>query len=400
MKKVIVPLGPYHPLFEEPEYFALYCDGENVVDAEWVAGYNHRGIEKLSESKHWDQVTFLIERICGICSTSHPIAYCNAVEDLLKIEIPERAKYIRSIVGELERLHSHLLWVGLAGHFLGYNTVFMWAWKYREPILDIMEMVTGNRNHYAMMKIGGVRRDIADDDIDIIKNILGELKGKLEMLTQAVLDDPVLAARLKGVGVLTKKDIKDFGAVGPVARASGIDIDVRRDSPHAAYNLVEWKVITCEEGDVFAKAVVRLLECFESIKIIQQCLDRLKGKKGEIEIEVRNIPAGEGIGHYEAPRGECFHYVRSDGTSRPVRHKIRAPSYVNIPTFKASCIGQTIADVTIILAGVDPCYCCTERAISVYDVDKKKKIFDGKDLIRLSQEKTRKIKKELGFKDE
>jgi len=159
-------------------------------------------------------------------------------------------------------------------------------------------------------------------------------------------------------------------------------------------------VITCEEGDVFAKAVVRLLECFESIKIIQQCLDRLKGKKGEIEIEVRNIPAGEGIGHYEAPRGECFHYVRSDGTSRPVRHKIRAPSYVNIPTFKASCIGQTIADVTIILAGVDPCYCCTERAISVYDVDKKKKIFDGKDLIRLSQEKTRKIKKELGFKDE
>ncbi|HOC03450.1 MAG TPA: nickel-dependent hydrogenase large subunit [bacterium] len=396
MKKVIVPIGPYHPLFEEPEYFALYCDGERVVDVEWIAGYNHRGIEKISESKHWDQITFLVERICGICSTSHPIAYCNAVEDLAKVEIPERAKYIRCIIGELERIHSHLLWVGLAGHFLGYNTVFMWAWKYREPILDIMEMITGNRNHYAMMKIGGVRRDIDDAYIPIIRKILEDLKPKLNMLTNAVLDDPVLAARLKGVGVLTNKDIKEFGALGPVARASGLDIDVRRDSPHSAYGLVEWKVITQNEGDVFARAVVRLLECFESMKIIEQCLDNLKGKKGEISIDVRNIPPGEGIGHYEAPRGECFHYVRSDGTGSPLRHKIRAPSFNNIPTFKASCIGETISDVTIILAGVDPCYCCTERAIVAYDVNTQKKILDGSDFIRLSQEKTRKIEKEIG----
>ncbi|MCM8825195.1 MAG: nickel-dependent hydrogenase large subunit [Candidatus Omnitrophica bacterium] len=399
MKKVVVPLGPYHPLFEEPEYFELYCDGELVVDVEWKAGYNHRGIEKISESKHWDQVTFLIERICGICSTSHPIAYCNAVEDLLKMDIPERAKYIRSIIGELERIHSHLLWVGLAGHFLGYNTVFMWAWKYREPILDIMEMITGNRNHYAMMKIGGVRRDIENEDIPIMKKILDELKPKLEMLTNAVLDDPVLAARLKGVGVLTKQDIKDYGALGPIARASGVDIDVRRDSPHAAYDLVEWDVVLCQEGDVFSKAVVRLGECFQSIKIIEQCLDRLTKIKGEISFEVREIPPGEGIGHYEAPRGERLHYVRRDGTSRPFRHKIRAPSYANIPTFKASCVGQTISDVTIILAGVDPCYCCTERAITVYDASTKKKLFNGKDLILLSQEKTKKIKKQLGFKD-
>jgi len=154
-KKVVVPIGPYHPLLEEPEYFELYCEGERVVDVKWQPGYNHRAIEKLSESKHWDQVTFLVERICGICSTSHPIAYCNAVEDLLGIDIPERAKYIRSIVGELERIHSHLLWVGLAGHFLGYNTVFMWAWKYREPVLDMFEIITGNRNHYAMIRIGG-----------------------------------------------------------------------------------------------------------------------------------------------------------------------------------------------------------------------------------------------------
>ncbi|MCX7704666.1 MAG: NADH:ubiquinone oxidoreductase, partial [bacterium] len=181
---------------------------------------------------------------------------------------------------------------------------------------------------------------------------------------------------------------------------SGVGIDVRRDSPHAAYNLVEWKVVTCQDGDVFSRAVVRLLECFESIKIIEQCLERLKKVKGEIAFEIREIPSGEGIGHYEAPRGECFHYVRSDGSSRPVRHKIRAPSYVNIPTFKTSCVGETIADVTIILAGVDPCYCCTERAITVYDANTKKKIFNGKELIALSQEKTRRIRRRLGIRDE
>ena len=393
-KKVVVPIGPYHPLLEEPEYFELYCEGERVVDVKWQPGYNHRGIEKLSESRHWEQVTFLVERICGICSTSHPIAYCNAVEDLLGIDIPERAKYIRSIVGELERIHSHLLWFGLAGHFLGYNTLFMWVWKYREPILDMFEIITGNRNHYAMIRIGGVRRDIEDEDIPLLKKTLGELKGKLEMLTNAVLDDPVLAARLKGVGVLTKEDVKNYGAVGPTARASGVDIDVRKDDPYAGYNLVEWKVITTENGDVFDKAVVRLLECLESIKIIEQSLNAIKGKKGEIWKEVREVPPGEGIGRHEAPRGETFHYIRSDGSNRPVRHKVRAPSYTNIPTFKASCIGETISDVAIILAGVDPCYCCTER-VSVYDAETRKKLYGYKELVELSRKKTEKLRREM-----
>ncbi|HNS31879.1 MAG TPA: nickel-dependent hydrogenase large subunit [bacterium] len=394
-KKVIVPIGPYHPLLEEPEFFALYCDGEKVVDVEWQAGYNHRAIEKLSEGKHWDQVTFLVERICGICSTSHPFAYCNSVEDLLDITVPEKARYIRCIIGEMERIHSHLLWVGLAGHFLGYNTVFMWAWKYRESILEMFEMITGNRNHYAMFKIGGVRRNIEDEDIPALRKVLKDIRAKLEMLTHAVLDDPVLGARLKGVGVLTKGHIKDFGAVGPVARASGVDIDIRRDDPYAAYPAVEWKVIKTENGDVFDKAVVRLLECMESVRIIEQSLDAIEGSKGDIENQVREMPVGEGIGRHEAPRGECFHYVRSDGSNSPVRHKIRAPSYTNIPTFKASCVGQMIADVAIILAGVDPCYCCTER-VAVYDADKKnKKLFGFSRLVEMSREKTERMRKQV-----
>ncbi|HKK41069.1 MAG TPA: nickel-dependent hydrogenase large subunit [Bacteroidales bacterium] len=391
--RTIIPIGPYHPLQEEPELFRLYCDGEIVRDIEWETGYNHRGIEKINESKTFDQVFFVVERVCGICSTSHPFAYANAMEEIARTEIPDRAKYIRTIIAELERLHSHLLWVGLAGHFLGYNTVFMWAWKYRENVLDLFEKITGNRNNYAMFKIGGVRRDIPDSSIGDIRKLLDILKPKADLLTGAVMDDPVIHARTKNIGILSREDIMNYGAVGPTARASGVDMDVRKDDPYAAYPLVNWKVITAEEGDVFAKARVRLLELYESISIIEQCLDKLpRTKEGNISATVKNIPEGMGFGRAEAPRGEVFHFVKSDGSNSPVRHKIRAPSYVNVATFRKSCVGQTIADATIILAAVDPCYCCTERMAFAYDYYSGRKVFNGIDLVKLSQEKTNAIK--------
>jgi len=392
--KTIIPIGPFHPLQEEPEFFELVVEGEKVVDINVHLGYNHRGIEKIAESKTFDQMVFLVERICGICSTSHPIANCNAVEDIAGIEIPERAKYIRSIVGEMERLHSHLLWLGLAGHFIGYNTLWMWAWKYREPILELFEAVTGNRNHYAMMKPGGVRRDIKEEDIAPLLKGLDEAEKKIGMLTKAALDDPVLAARLKGVGVLSKEDAIAYAATGPVARASGIDIDVRRDEPYAAYGLVDWQVITQEEGDVLAKTVVRLLECFESIKIIRQCLERLRKVKGEIAVKIKEIPPGEGIGHHEAPRGETFHYVRSDGSNTPVRLKVRAPTYVNLPTCKVTVPGESVADATLILASIDPCYCCTERITTINKKTGQREL-RGEDLLRLCRKKTERIRRKL-----
>lgn len=396
VKKTLIPIGPYHPLQEEPELFKLYCEGEIVKDIKWETGYNHRGIELLSEKKTYDQSFFLVERVCGICSTSHPFAFANAVEEIVNVEITNRAKYIRSIIGELERIHSHLLWVGLAGHFLGYNTVFMWAWKYREPILDLFEIISGNRNSYAMFKVGGVRRDIENDKIPIIKEILDKFKKKNDLLVGAVMDDPVFHARTKGVGILTKQDIVDYAAVGPTARASGVVIDVRKDDPYAAYPLVNWKVITAKKGDVFAKAEVRLLEMYESISIIEQCLEGLKKEKeGEINVIVKNIPSGWGTGRAEAPRGEVFHYVLSDGSNSPARHKIRAPSYTNIATFKKSCIGQTISDATISLAAVDPCYCCTERMAVAYDNKTKEKILNGNELIALSVKKTKNIKNQF-----
>ncbi len=388
--KVVIPIGPYHPLQEEPEFFRLYVEGEKVVDIDIIIGYNHRGIEELSEHKHFDQVAFLVERICGICSTSHPLAYVNAVEDLAKIDVPERALFIRTIIAELERIHSHLLWLGLAGHFIGYNTVWMWAWKYREPVLDMCEMITGNRNHYAMMKIGGVRRDIKHEDIPILKKTLDELVPAVDMFKGAVMDDPVIHARLKGIGILTRQQAIDWCVVGPTARASGINIDVRRDDPYGVYNRVSWNVIVEKDGDVFAKTVVRILEMLESVSIIRQCLDKMP--KGEIDANIKDVSPGEGIGRVEAPRGECFHYVRSDGTNRPIRHKIRAPSFMNVASNKVAAVGQTISDTTITLAAVDPCYCCTERVV-VLDKNTDKKLMNGWDLIKLSQEKTEKLKK-------
>ena len=390
--KVIVPIGPYHPLQDEPEFFRLYVEGEKVVDIDIVIGYLHRGIEELSEHKHFDQVTFLVERICGICSTSHPFAYVNAMEDLAQIEVPERALFIRTIIAEMERIHSHLLWLGLAGHFIGYNTVWMWAWRYREPILDMFEMITGNRNHYAMMKVGGVRRDIKNEDIPILKKVLDELVPAVDMFRGAVTDDPVIKARLKGIGILTKQQAIDWAVVGPTARASGLNIDVRKDDPYGVYDRVNWNVIVEKEGDIFAKTVVRILELYESIGIIRQCLDKIP--KGEIDANIKDVPPGEGIGRVEAPRGECFHYVRSDGTNRPIRHKIRAPSYMNVASNKVAAVGGTISDAAITLAAVDPCYCCTERLI-VLDKHTDKKIMNGWDLIKLSQEKTEKLRKAI-----
>jgi len=392
MDKNVIPVGPYHPLLEEAEYFTLVVDGETVVEIDLEIGWMHRGHEFISESKTFTQSIYLVERICGICSTSHPIACVHAIEDIDNIEIPLRARYIRTLIGELERIHSHLLWLGLAGHFIGYDTLWMWAWKYREPVLQMFEIISGNRNHYGMMRVGGVAKDVDPEKVKSLLDIMDEIEKKIEMIAKAATDDPVLKSRLKGVGVLTKKDAIDFCAVGPTARASGVPIDVRKDEPNDAYGLVDFKIIVTENGDVFDKTVVRLLETFESIKICKQCLEKLKTVNGGIRNNVKEISPGEGIGRYEAPRGEVFHYVRTDGTNRLVRHKVRAPSYVNIPTFKASCKVIPVADALITLAAVDPCYCCTERSLKIRDKNNEPYQLD---LLKLSREKTEQLRRQM-----
>ncbi|MBM3304590.1 MAG: NADH:ubiquinone oxidoreductase [Candidatus Aminicenantes bacterium] len=392
MTKTTIPVGPFHPLLEEAEFFKIHVDGETVTGIDIDIGYMHRGHEYISEGKTFTQSIFLVERICGICSTSHPIAFVHAVEDVDNVEVPVRAAYIRTLVGELERIHSHLLWLGLAGHFIGYDTLWMWAWRYREPVLDIFETITGNRNHYGMMRVGGVARDVAPEAVPPLLETLDMIERKMDMIAKAAADDPVLKTRLKGVGILSRQAAVDYCTVGPTARASGVSIDVRKDEPRDAYGLVDFKSIVLDSGDVYGKLVVRVLETVESIKIVRQCLEKLRTAPGTILNDVKEISAGEGIGRYEAPRGEVFHYVRTDGSNRPVRHKVRAPSYMNIPTCAASCKGIPLADALITLAAIDPCYCCTERAIHVVD-GRGARV--ATDLIRLSREKTDRLRREL-----
>jgi NADH-quinone oxidoreductase subunit D len=260
-------------------------------------------------------------------------------------------------------------------------------------VLDICEKLTGNRNHYAMMKPGGVRRDLDPADFPWVHREIDKIVASTEMLIGAVLDDPVLHARTKGVGVLSKEDAVAYGTLGPTVRASGIADDIRADDPYAAYDRVDWKVITWEGGDVFAKAAVRLLEIIESAKIIKQCIDEMPD--GPIDSHIKAVPAGEGIGHAEAPRGEVFHYVRGDGGNSPIRHKIRAPSYMNIPSFKATCVGHTISDVALITAAVDPCYCCTER-MAVIERGTNTPVMSGRELEEISRMATMKLKKDYG----
>lgn len=386
----IVPIGPYHPLQEEPEFFKLVVEGEKVVDLEINIGYNHRGHEFVSPELTYDQVPFLVERICGICSNSHPLACVLAIEDCAGIKPPPRANYIRSIIHELERIHSHLLWVGLAGHFIGYNTVWMWAWKYREHILQVFEMITGNRNHYAMNKPGGVRRDITKEQIPQIEKAIDYAEDKVWMLTKAVLDDPVIRARLEGVGILTNQQAVAYSTTGPTSRGSGVPWDVRRDDPHAAYDKVPWDVVVFPEGDVLAKTKVRMLEMIESVRIIRGCLKDLP--EGPIQARIEEVPPGEGVGRTEAPRGEVFHYIRSDGSNRPMRHKVRAPSFMNIASNVVAVRGGSIADAALTLAAVDPCYCCTERMAAFEDGQQK---YTWQELLKFSWQKTEQIRARL-----
>ena len=386
-----VPIGPFHPLLEEAEYFELKVDGETVVDIDLEIGWMHRGHEYISEMSSFTQSIYLVERICGICSTSHPLACVHAVEDIDNIEIPDRGRYIRTLVGELERIHSHLLWLGLAGHFIGYDTVWMWAWKYREPILQMMELISGNRNHYGIMRVGGVSRDVEPEKLPELLKHLNMVEEKMHMIAKIANDDPVLKKRLVGVGVLTKEDARRFCAVGPTSRASGVRGDVRKDDPTDAYDLVDFKEIVLNNGDVYDKLVLRVLEILESIKICRQCLEKLQVIKGSFYNKIKSVGIGEGCGRYEAPRGEVFHYMRSDGTNRPIRHKVRAPSYVNIPTYEASCKGISISDALITLAAVDPCYCCTERSMKIRDINNK----EVPDLLKLSRDKTEEIRREV-----
>lgn len=362
---VTIPIGPQHPALKEPINLMATVEGERIIDLDMRLGYNHRGIEKGAEGRSYIQNIYLTERICGICSTSHTTAFCQGVEELLNLEVPKRGLYIRTLLCELERIHSHLLWLGVAGHELGFDTLFMYTWRDREAVMDTLELISGNRVNYAINTIGGVRRDITDAMKPKILDCIKIVEERTQYYLGVASTEVTFLRRTEGVGKLTKEKAIELCAVGPNARGSGVEYDVRKNDPHAAYPYLDFKLITSDLGDVLGRTVVRVLELMESCKMCRQIIENLP--EGDIKIKrvPRRVPPAEAVSKYEAPRGELIHYVRSNGTDRPERLKVRAPTLGNIPAVIESLKGGYIADIPIVFAAIDPCMSCMDRVMIV-----------------------------------
>lgn len=360
MDKISVPIGPQHPLLKEPLSMMVDIAGEKVLGGSLRLGYVHRGIERLAQQRTYVQNVHLIERICGICSHVHTTTYCYAVEALLGIEIPPRAQYIRALMCELERVHSHLLWLGILAKHIGLDTIFMHTWHDREMALDIMEEISGGRVSHAANQIGGVRFDLNEEHIGMIKGILKKLNSQVDGLLDVIETEPAAMVRTKGVAPISSNLIKAYGVVGPVARASGVDIDLRRDSPLPPYDQLEVKVITHPGGDAWSRTYVRVEEIRVSLNLCEKILEDLP--EGDVSLRTpRRVPEGEVIIRSEAPRGELFYYLRSDGSDKPARLKVRTPTLAALSLLPVQLAEINVADIPVVLAGVDLCIACADR---------------------------------------
>jgi NADH-quinone oxidoreductase subunit D len=380
MHDFIFPMGPIHPGFKEPEYFKIRVKGEEVVDVDIYLGYNHKGVEKLIENRNWYQSIFAAERICGICGHVHTSSYCIATEKLLDIDVPPRGNYIRALMAEMERIHNHLLWMGLAAYQMGFETLFMHCWGIRETVMDLVEIISGNRVHYGINTLGGVRRDVLKKDLPQILAGLKELEKGSEEVKAIALSDKIIEKRTRGVGILSKKRAEDLGAVGPVARGSGINNDIR-NTGYFCYKDLGFKPIIRKGNDCYARMEVRLEELLDSIHMCKKILNNMPS--GEIKIDRRfmRVDYGQAVGRVEAPRGEVIHFVVSRGDVNPYRDKVRSPTYANMMTLKDMMIHETIADAAIIITSIDPCFSCTDRALVVDNKTGKSKLTNLDELV-------------------
>ncbi len=363
-RRFTIPIGPQHPALKEPGHFELEVDGEVVTAASVRLGYAHRGIEKAAESRSYIQDLYLLERVCGICSHIHATAYCLGVEKLAGVVAPPRAQAIRQLVAELERIHSHLLWLGVAAHEAGFETLFMYSWRDRESVMDVLESLTGNRVNYSANVLGGVKCDVDAEQASGIHKAVDFLEERTRVYLEQLVGDETFVRRTRGIGSMTAEQAEAFGVVGPLARASGVVRDLRVDAPYAGYADFPIQAVVEQSGDLFARVVVRLEELFESYRAIRLVLDNLPD--GELVARMpRRIPAGETISRVEAPRGELLYYIKSNGTEKPERIKVRTPTICNMGSVIAQAVGQKLADVPMLVAGIDPCFSCNDRAVTI-----------------------------------
>jgi NADH-quinone oxidoreductase subunit D len=359
-ERFTISIGPQHPALKEPGHFTFTVDGEVVTGASVRLGYAHRGIEKAVESRNWVQDLYLLERICGICSHIHATAYCLGVEKLAGVTAPPRAQAIRVLVAELERIHSHLLWLGVAAHQAGFDTLFMYSWRDRETVMDVLEQFTGNRVNYSANILGGVKFDVTEPITEAIRRGLVFLEERTRHYLEIVRGDQIFLQRTRGIGVMTQGQAERLGVTGPTARASGMRHDLRLDAPYAAYGDYVPQVVVETAGDLEARFIVRLNELLETYRLIRVLLDDLP--EGDLKARMpRRIKAGETISRVEAPRGELFYFIKSDSGEQPARIKVRTPTLSNMASVIQLAVGLQLADMPMLLTGIDPCFSCNDR---------------------------------------
>ena len=384
---VDVPLGPLHVTSDEPGHFRLFCDGDEIIDADYRLFYQHRGMEKLAENRmNYDQMGYLAERVCGICGYAHAIACIEAAEKAIKLEIPLRAQAIRVICLEIERLHSHLLNIGLACEVTGNYNAFMHIFRVREYSMELAQLVTGGRKTYGNVVMGGLRRDMTNHEIKKGLEIINKLDIQISEIWDAVMEDKRQLGRWKGVGVLDRQVARDFSPVGPNMRGSGFKRDNRYDHPYDFFKQIEFEVAVEHGCDVFAREMVRYKELKSSIHIIRQCFELMPQTPIMIDPVTMIKPENFALGHDEAPRGENVHWIMQGSAQKVYRWRCRAATYNNWPSLRYQFRGNNISDAALIVCSLDPCYSCTERVTLVDVRTKKSKILTEKDLKKFCQD--------------
>ncbi|MFQ5800249.1 MAG: NADH-quinone oxidoreductase subunit C [Candidatus Hydrothermarchaeales archaeon] len=354
VSEMILRIGPVHPGTHGPWLLNVKLDGEIIVDVDPQIGYIHRGLEKIAENRTWTQYLPLSDRYCWLTALSNNMSYVLAVEDILDVEAPPRAQYLRTIMLELNRLASHLLWLAAMGIDLGNLSGFFYPFREREWMLDLLEMASGNRFNFNYGRFGGVLFDVDEKFIKKGKKTMEIFRPRLQEYRDLFEGSKIWHARTDDVGVISTKDAKDLGVTGPVLRATGAKADTRKDDPYAAYPEIDFEIPTRKEGDVYAMYEVRMDEMRIASEIIDQAFDNLPG--GPFQTELGRIePVGEGISRIEEPRGEIATYIIGDGNDRPYRLRVRAAEYINVSALAHMSRGYLIADMMAILGGIDPC---------------------------------------------
>ena len=375
-----VNMGPQHPSTHGVLRLVLELDGETVRSASPTIGYLHTGIEKTTEQKKWQQVIPLVERMDYLSAQSNSMSYCMSVELLLGIEIPERVRNIRVLLAELQRVNSHLVWLGTHGMEVGAVSVMLYCFRERELLLNINEMIAGFRLFPSYMRIGGLREDLPRGFHDAVRVFLERMPGKLDEYEDLLTKNEIYRKRTEGVGIISKADAVAYGLVGPIARAAGVDYDVRRFFPYLGYETFDFSVPTRTAGDVYSRYLVRVAEMRESLKICRQALERITPSgpfaiddpritpppKDRVYTEMEaliqhfliysqgfTVPVGEAYVPVEGPRGEQGFSVISDGTNRPWRIKARAPSLLACQALERMIVGGLIADVIAVIGSID-----------------------------------------------